>query len=787
VGDPLEDRPDPRADLAAALRRYAANLPTAEFRGLLDGVDEPAPDDDARRTWAWARLLAGWDGWRPHRLERRLLLPPPAEAADLAARCRDLAGTPAPARTPSLFARAPQPAPDAVKDILGRCAAALAALAAPVPPDFAAATERAVALGREVDDRLAALPGDWPALRLARAARPLRDWPPPPADPPADFLPALHGVVDAALARGVCSDAPALFRAVLGEALADLRSAGHLPTAGDAAAVFDRFVAPDRPVAPADWAAALGALLPPADGADADGGWGRLLARLVVRAAAVVPGIEPPVDGETLAVEPTWFRPGQADARYVVSPAPPRTVVRVTRFAVRPGRAEVVVSVGPAPTAATVWLTTPDPELLSLPDGAGRDPPARAREAGEAELSGRPPGGDGADLRRRWGAWLASDAGRDWFHALATLAATPAGRPAAGPWLRAVSRTAGVGCFPAVDPDCGDVRWPDEISIVQPGAAFVPGDAPSGVVAAVERFATEPPAARFRVSLGPDGAARAAAAAALAAAAAVPECGGVGTLLAGALDRAVRAGGDVPVDLLRALLDALARLDPAGTGEQAAARDALLTRARAWADVIGLSVRPAGWTFSGGGAAPGDDDRGVKTKAVFRRDVPAGAVARVKAFGLVGPTGAGEPGEVVVSAGPPPHGLTDLEAAAGGIPGAAGEEVRESFRALRPAGVGGYLELAAVDLYTRFWDGAYPAWAEADPGAAGLFGDGLRAMLAEGFGLDAFAPGQFRDYPPGWVAVPPGTRMTTGRVVRVLRPGLAAGDVLRVPARVEAV
>src|SRR5207249_4140575 len=110
----------------------------------------------------------------------------------------------------------------------------------------------------------------------------------------------------------------------------------------------------------------------------------------------------------------------------------------------------------------------------------------------------------------------------------------------------------------------------------------------------------------------------------------------------------------------------------------------------------------------------------------------------------------------------------------------------EAFRALRPAGAGGYLELAAVDLFTRFWDHVQPVWANTDPASAETFAEGLRVMLREAFGLEAFAPLNYRDHPSGWVNVPPGTRMTSGRVTRVLRPGLASGGVLRVPARVEA-
>lgn len=234
------------------------------------------------------------------------------------------------------------------------------------------------------------------------------------------------------------------------------------------------------------------------------------------------------------------------------------------------------------------------------------------------------------------------------------------------------------------------------------------------------------------------------------------------------------------------LLDEIAKLDPAAGAAQLAARDDLLSLVHGWAGDIGLGVVPADWSFAAGGPGPTADAVGVVSKPVFRRDVPAGRIARIKVFGMVRGREVIRPADIVISAGPPPPGLTELEAAAGAIPGPAGDEVRAAFRDLRPAGAGGFGELAAVELFTRFWDQAYPEWAAVDAVGAGAFADGLGRMLAAGYGLTAFAPLHYRDHPAGWVVVPPGTRMTTGRVARVLRPGLVAGDALRLPARVEA-
>ncbi len=58
-------------------------------------------------------------------------------------------------------------------------------------------------------------------------------------------------------------------------------------------------------------------------------------------------------------------------------------------------------------------------------------------------------------------------------------------------------------------------------------------------------------------------------------------------------------------------------------------------------------------------------------------------------------------------------------------------------------------------------------------------------FLIENFGLTPFYPSSFQDRPAGWVQPADGTRMTTGRVREVLRPGLADRDgELRVPSRV---
>jgi hypothetical protein len=805
VGERL-DPPEEVAGLAVAARRYAANLLGAAadfypgavagvrtFFGLVGRAETPDEDVPGAAAWAWARLLAGWSDWRSHRLERRLLLPPPDDLARLAVRCRETADVPEPTtgRLWSLFARPSQPAaPVEPRELLAKYAELLDAMAAPATPAARAALDRAVDLGRAIDDRIASLPRDWVPVRIARVAGLIPEWSPdPPEDTPPGFLPWLGYLLRFTLDRGPHTTTPELFSLVLREALDDLREARHVPPDGEAFVALDAFRRLELPVPELAWFRVLAALLELAGTADTQSNWPRRLARLAAHAVTqVIPNAEPPIDPDLLSVPCNWVRPGRLDVRYVVHPAEPRTVVRVDRFAIPPEKAAITVSLGPRPPGTTIWLTAGGADrLVGLPDGDGTKLVTRSRKRAEAEFWSVPPDRDGLSaLRKAWADWLATEAGREWFHAIASRAATGDDAPEARAWLVAITDTAEASCFPVIDPRTGRATWPADLPFTQGGVSFVVDEAPAGSVVAVERFAHQPAAARFRVSLGrADGATAAVAKAWDAVAAGGLELDEFRALLAPGLDAAMRSGEPVPPDVLARLLDRLGALDPPEP-DGIASRDTLLSALRDWAAADELTIHPDGWTFADGGLAPAPDTAGVAVKAVFRRDVPAGRVAKVKAFGLTGPDGPLRTGEVVVSAGPPPHGLTELEAAAESVPGPTGEELREAFRGLRPAGAGGYLELAGVDLFTRFWDHVRPVWTNTNPAAAETFAEGLRVMLREAFGLETFAPLNYRDHPTGWVNVPPGTRMSSGRVTRVIRPGLASGDVLRVPARVEA-
>ncbi len=359
------------------------------------------------------------------------------------------------------------------------------------------------------------------------------------------------------------------------------------------------------------------------------------------------------------------------------------------------------------------------------------------------------------------------------------------------PWPRLLARLVchavhviAPGFEPPIDPGTLEVdrQW------FRPGRAdvrYVVDEAAAGTVIRVDRFALPPARAAVSVSLG------SASGSAFAVAAAWDALTGAGLdldafrdLLEPALEAAARKGQPIPDDLLVRVVAQLGELSEK-VGKVAPAWDEFLKRVREWASGLGFIVLPEEWTFAGGGSAS-EPVHGLNAKVVFRRDVPPGRIAKVKAFGLLGPGGVDHTGEIVVSAGEPPLGLTELEALVEPLEGEAGEDLRGAFRALRPAGAGGFLELAAIDLFTRFWDQVQPAWSATDSEAASKFADGLNAMLRESFKLEMILPTNYRDHPAGWVFVPPGTRMISGRVVRVLRPGLASAGELRVPARVEA-
>ncbi len=376
-------------------------------------------------------------------------------------------------------------------------------------------------------------------------------------------------------------------------------------------------------------------------------------------------------------------------------------------------------------------------------------------------------GGKPAKAQSWWAEWFSNE-GASWFHQLAALGTA---NRAARDFLEAIRSSTGVGCFPELDRETGTPRWPTGVSIIQPGLQITP-NAPPGTLVRVERFASVPDKALYSLGVGLEQTNSLELGLRAWHAVARSDLAGLRTSLATGIEESLRAGTPPGSNQLLSVLDALAAFDGAPD-----IRERILAAVRLWSATGGWLIMPGDQPVRG---------TGINVKPIFKRDSPAGKVLRVRTYGLQGPAGLIRSAEIVTSAGPPPNGLTELEAAASQVPGEVGEELRNAFRGLRVAGAEGYLEAAVVDLFVLFWERVRPMWIDIDPALAGTFGDDLVSLLRDTFALYPFSPANYRDYPSDWVTVPPGTRMSTGRVKRVLRPGLTSSGTLRLPACVEA-
>ncbi len=375
-----------------------------------------------------------------------------------------------------------------------------------------------------------------------------------------------------------------------------------------------------------------------------------------------------------------------------------------------------------------------------------------------------------AVVRERFGKWLATTLGRDWFARwLAAAEREPSG-PAAR-WWRAV-RTAGwCRAYPDLNPGADPPTvWPTDTPARWPSCESGAGEGPTGNVVAVRTYAPVPEAARVVLSDGPTepGSARARFHALYAAVGAVESWWGQGRWEeARALSLEAAPDPDRAAAVVGRWLDLLG-------GERS--DGAVVTAVRESACAFGLALIAA--------PADGTIDPDTHTTTAVFSDVPAGQLVRVTGYGLTGHGRVYRPCAVEVSLGPPPAGLVELEEAAARLPEA--DPLRARVTGLREALRGDYLREAALELYLDYWvESARLARSPAaDPGRE--FGARLMQFLRAAFGLSEFVPQSVHDHPDGWLAVVPGGRAVTGLVRRVHRPGLQdeQGN-LRIPALVE--
>ena len=114
------------------------------------------------------------------------------------------------------------------------------------------------------------------------------------------------------------------------------------------------------------------------------------------------------------------------------------------------------------------------------------------------------------------------------------------------------------------------------------------------------------------------------------------------------------------------------------------------------------------------------------------------------------------------------------------------ETYRERLLAWPDAALSGTLEMTAVQFFVDFWGELGEKLRNHDAKSAQELSNRLVSVLRQNWKLYPFYPAAYQDYPDGWLQRTPGRNMVTGRVRRLLRPGLQDDDGhLRVPALVE--
>jgi hypothetical protein len=462
-----------------------------------------------------------------------------------------------------------------------------------------------------------------------------------------------------------------------------------------------------------------------------------------------------------------------------VSAKPVGTVVRLEHFGIGDA-AQYDISAGPkVPACLEPWIRLPP----APPGDDGETILARwQREArgllwsaaeGEAEEAARA-------AREEVRGWLEEPAGQAWFERLAVSSRQDG--PARA-WLSALRAAGWCRCYPDLT-ETGEPVWPKGVSLVQPGVEFVYDDGPGPRMVRVARFATEPSRARCTVALKQptEGTPLRAALDLEPAVAAVPGVAPLLQGLVGAEREAYARGSPVadPVKALRPVLEGFAQAAPKVAPAQA---DALLDGLRRYAATHKLEILPRHW--SRGAVLRREDLAADETEGavVFFDARPAGEVVAVVRLGLSG-QGVREQSGVRISGGPAPEGYPELVklAAAGGAPAADFLTKLRSWPASRLEAED-HLDIEAVDLFVAFHDPAGDPWRAADPGAAQAFGQAIGRILESAFGLVLFSPRSMQEHPPSWLDVRNSDAVVSGRVRRVLRPGLKYPDGrLRIPA-----
>lgn len=214
--------------------------------------------------------------------------------------------------------------------------------------------------------------------------------------------------------------------------------------------------------------------------------------------------------------------------------------------------------------------------------------------------------------------------------------------------------------------------------------------------------------------------------------------------------------------------------------------DQMLAHFRRWCGHFGMEILPRAWNFAGKlqYAELHDDERNCAF--FFRADENAGSVYRVRSFGLKQGERLLSECALSVAAGPAPAGMQELDEVIK-VAVDHGEEVLVArLRGWREAAFHGALDIVIVQFFVDYWGELGEELRQQHPELAHEFSLRLFDLLKLEFKLFPFFPVAYQDHPDGWLQRATGRSMVTGRVRRVVRPGLQdENGLLRVPALVE--
>lgn len=458
---------------------------------------------------------------------------------------------------------------------------------------------------------------------------------------------------------------------------------------------------------------------------------------------------DPPVWGAVRRWAEGWFAGTGLTGAVLLDGPTPDGVIAESFPLQDPSRRAALVVVPPGggvavaePVADDLWATLPPVPVF---DGL-RCPPL---EAWYVVTRGGPT--DESQDRRAFGEWLSSYSSGEWFHHWLMAVRENADSPA-GAWWRVLKGKGWCEAFPDPDLKGGAFDWPV--------ASSRPSDRPFNEIVEVVRFAPHVADSRVILSDGPRS----------------PTVEAFAELFRLTADDSrwwdngrwteARGLSQAPDPGRVAVLAGrwLDECQPTDTQAETVCR---------WAEACGLMVVVADKT----------DTIGVTVRPVFAA-APTGTVLGGNRAGFRTADEVFRPAVVEVSLGQAPAGFAELEQAGGKLPPAC--ELRRLVVGLRAAAEGSYLREAVLQLYSDFWGDAGVNARAIDPDATAEVGDRLNTLLADAFGLRSFHPVNVHDFPSGWITVAAGSRVMTGVVTRVLRPGLQDDyGHLRIPAVVE--